>query len=256
MSKQSSPALILWFILLGASVGCSDSEELRADSAIADLPRHDTGVSQDRPRRDTAAVPSLEITPVTMKSYVGGTALFLVRVPQALASIEITTVPPSPFEVWPQNFVGPGVLELVLQPADKHLGQSFRAELTIIAGERLTGAAQVETIDWTPPAPADALRDLFIAHLETRKPELGITAATSWQWWGNSAGKPLMDRHLYLSDSWEMEIGASKLIPPKDEVDVYLRRRGELTPSWAAHINSLSDDPDIEEVAPPEAIIR
>jgi len=96
----------------------------------------------------------------------------------------------------------------------------------------------------------------FIPWLAANQPELGITAATSWQ--GTPGGWVLVVTHYqYLSTDWELDIAWHNMIPPDDWVRINLRHRGtESAPSVAFEVSSASANSTPREIPPEPAVWR
>lgn len=96
----------------------------------------------------------------------------------------------------------------------------------------------------------------YVAWLASNRPELGITAETTWQ----SVAAPwvlIVDHHLFFSTEWELDISWHVMIAPDDWSRIALRHRGtELAPSLAFQIDSVSGATAPHEIQPPEAVWR
>jgi hypothetical protein len=98
--------------------------------------------------------------------------------------------------------------------------------------------------------------EMWTAWLVASHPELGITAATSWDPTFVSTFL-VVSHYAYFSDEWEMKVSWHNMIPPDDWTEVYLRHRGtESAPSLAFRIDSVAGKTGAHPVTPPEAIMR
>jgi hypothetical protein len=123
----------------------------------------------------------------------------------------------------------------------------------------------VKTVDRTIPVfpmvderAADALPHFqrWTAWLATAHPELGITAATTWEPEFVSI-LLVVSHYAYWSDDWEMTIAWHNMIAPYDWSEVHLRHRGtESAPSLAFRIDSVSGATSPHAVEPPEVVVR
>lgn len=100
-------------------------------------------------------------------------------------------------------------------------------------------------------------RDLFVPWLAEHHPELGITEQTEWV---GTIVRPrilIVMYYLFFSSEWEMGVRWHVMIPPYDWAEIYLRRRGELSSTWAWRIHSVEGqlEPEIVEL-PVEGIFR
>lgn len=88
---------------------------------------------------------------------------------------------------------------------------------------------------------AAPLRDRFVAWLATEHPELGLTPDTAWTPTIVQPHILVVSHYLFLSEEWEMGVMWHIMIPPHDWARIYLRPRGELAPTMAFEISSVSD---------------
>lgn len=100
-------------------------------------------------------------------------------------------------------------------------------------------------------------RDLFVPWLAEHHPELGITEQTEWL---GTIARPrilVVMYYLFFSSEWEMGVRWHVMIPPHDWAEIYLRRRSELSSTWAWRIHSVEGqlEPQITEL-PIEGIFR
>jgi hypothetical protein len=92
--------------------------------------------------------------------------------------------------------------------------------------------------------------------LATEHPELGITAATTWEALYVS---PLLivSKMAYFSDDWEMTLLWHVMVAPSDFSEIHLRRRGDdMRPSLAFKVDSFADRTPPYAIDPPDVVIR
>jgi hypothetical protein len=98
--------------------------------------------------------------------------------------------------------------------------------------------------------------DKWVAYLIASHPELGITAATTWEPTFVSIFL-VVSHYAYYTEDWEMEIAWHNMIPPDDWTVVYLRHRDtETKPSLAWKIDSVSGETEPHPDTPPDAVMR
>jgi hypothetical protein len=96
----------------------------------------------------------------------------------------------------------------------------------------------------------------WAAYLIASHPELGITAATTWEPTFVSTFL-VVSHYAYYSQDWELEIAWHNMIPPDDWTVVYLRHRDtETKPSLAWKVDSVSGETEPHPDTPPEAVMR
>jgi hypothetical protein len=88
---------------------------------------------------------------------------------------------------------------------------------------------------------ATPLRDRFVEWLASERPELGITADTEWTPTIVQPHILVVSHYLFFSEEWEMGLQWHIMIAPHDWAHIYLRPRGELQPTHAFEIPSVSD---------------
>lgn len=167
------------------------------------------------------------------------------------------------------NFIDPNevaevsVIPKALAAAKQDEGRDVKA---IIRGE-FDGAVRWQTVtvhvtseeeDLVAPR-AEELRDFFIPWLEANRPELGITAATSWEGTIVSPHILVVTHYLFFSNEWEMHIFWHVMTPPNDWARIELRHRFyETLPSLAFEIPSVDAGApyDIVETQPSDTLWR
>ena len=257
---RCSSTLALGCLLLGA-VACSSSgsdqgNDDRAPDAALDGPAADryAGVI------DPEAL-GLEGVPQTMKSYVGAVALLLAELTNTAGlslDLAVHVEPKTRVQVFPVDEPNRTLFELFVEPRAEQLDQTIEVELSV-AGHGVLRAVtmRVEVVTHQPPPPPAGLLGRFVEHLAEQQPDRGIDASTEWQ----ALAGVLLDRsdgeqrQLLISSRWELGLGWTDQ-PGEDSATAYLRRRSELSPSWAGSIASLSGDPTVVEVDPPGAVWR
>ena len=90
---------------------------------------------------------------------------------------------------------------------------------------------------------ADAEQHLarWVTWLQATHPELGITSGTRWT---PTAVQPhilVVSHYLFFSEQWELGLTWHVMIPPHDWTRIYLRPRGQLAPTLAFELSSVSD---------------
>lgn len=136
-----------------------------------------------------------------------------------------------------------------------------------VTGER--GTIQRSTEKQTPVFPdvdqlgpeARRLLDVFTGWLAAERPDLGISPATVID--GNGVAPMLLvvSHYMFESEQWEIGVAWHIMIPPDDWAEIYLRPRGEPSPTLAFRLASRQAAFDegvveITEVAPPTEVVR
>lgn len=104
---------------------------------------------------------------------------------------------------------------------------------------------------------ATPLRDRFVAWLATEHPDLGITADTEWTPTIVQPHILVVSHYLFFSEQWEMGLMWHIMIAPHDWSRIYLRPRGEMAPTHAFEIPSVSDPAsEIRAIEVPAAVDR
>ena len=122
-----------------------------------------------------------------------------------------------------------------------------------------TDGAIIHVIEWEIPDLEyfTEFQEVFVQYLARNHPEFGINETVTWTPIFNAIEILVVEHVLFKSESWEMELSRHVMIPPYDWVQVYIRPRGALTPTWAGKIDSWStDNQAINEITPPEEIYR
>jgi hypothetical protein len=215
----------------------------------------------------SAAVPfNLGVVPgASVGRTVGGQkVVFLVTASGAVTdgAVEIAaTAPNATVSVEPQP-LPPGVVgEVTVVPQAVQTADEVPLEVTISASRG--GITREERRTLTMVAGEDSLATEakaqlapFIAWLATERPDLGITAQTSWE--GSVGSWVLIVSHYqYLSDDWELGLSWHVMVPPDDWARIYLRHRWtEAKPSLAFEISSVAGATQPHAIDPPEAVWR
>ena len=170
--------------------------------------------------------------------------------------IQTNTSIDTDYVYWPQT----PLLEVFLYPNSSHIDTCIEVEVTLSVGDLIAhDSAFMLVWNWTFEGVEEVIekRDVFIDYLAANHPELGINETTSWTPIFNCAGILIVGHYLFKSSQWEMEIAWHVMIQPYDWVQVYLRPRAEIQPSWAGEIESWStDNQTIMEIEPPAEIYR
>lgn len=96
----------------------------------------------------------------------------------------------------------------------------------------------------------------WIRWLSENRPELGITASTTWEPVFVSIFL-VVSHYAYWSEDWEMVVAWHVMIPPDDWSDIYLRRRGvDKAPSLAFRTDSVANESEPHAVDPPAEVLR
>ncbi|NHJ12901.1 MAG: hypothetical protein EAX95_04455 [Candidatus Thorarchaeota archaeon] len=163
---------------------------------------------------------------------------------------------PANFTYWPDT----PLLEVFLYPNSSHIDLCIEVEVTLSSdGFMAQDIAFLSVLNWTFEELAQVIekRDVFVDYLATHYPTFGINETTDWTPIHNGAGILIVGHYLFKSSHWEMELAWHVMIAPHDWVQVYLRQRVDLQPSWAGQIDSWSTDNDtVVEMDPPEEIYR
>ncbi len=160
------------------------------------------------------------------------------------------------YKYWPQT----PLMEVFVYPNSSHIDMCIEVEVSFTSGELVAhDTAYLYVLNWTFEGVSEVIekRDVFIHYLETTYPELGINSSTSWTPIHNGVGILIVGHYLFKSTNWEMEIAWHVMIAPHDWVEIYLRPRAEIQPSWAGKIDSWStDNQTVLEMEPPSEIYR
>lgn len=207
----------------------------------------------------------VEFHPKQIKSCPGHTAWLLVSImgvkdPVESLSISIQTNQPiqTDYVLWPN--ASPQVLEVFLYPNSSHINSNIEIEVQVAVGTvSATDEAIIHVIEWEIPDMEyfTEFRDAFVQYLARNHPEFGINETVTWTPNFNAIEILVVEHVLFISESWEMELSRHVMIQPYDWVQVYIRPRGALTPTWAGKIDSwTTDNQVINEITPPEEIYR
>jgi hypothetical protein len=160
--------------------------------------------------------------------------------------------------LWSTSF--PQLLEVFLYPNASHVNSDIEVEVQVTADSfTATDSAVIHVIEWEihDMNYITEFRDVFINYLMVNHPEFKIDETVKWTTIQNSIQILIVEHFLFMSESWEMELSRHVMIAPYDWVEVYLRPRGALTPTWAGEIESWSTNSQlIQETDPPDQIYR
>jgi hypothetical protein len=95
---------------------------------------------------------------------------------------------------------------------------------------------EVELFNWSSGNLPDAIvkRDELIDWVETEHPEYGIFSDKESFAYVTYPGILIVEHWTFLYEEWEMRICYHVMIPPHDWSQIWLRRRGEIDPEFAA----------------------
>jgi hypothetical protein len=223
-----------------------------------------------RPSAAPAADFTVEVFPADEPSAVrmaipGSGYCFLVRVTETgeasgdPVTIDATATSAAVAKIVPSQ-LAPGVVGEVWVIADPATTE-VTGSVTITATRDALTREVTRTLPVFPMADeraADAQPhfDAWIAWLATARPELGITAATTWEPVFVST-LLVVSHYSYWSEDWEVTIAWHNMIPPDDWSDVFLRRRGEETGySLAFRQDSMVGQTEPREIEPPVELVR
>jgi hypothetical protein len=155
--------------------------------------------------------------------------------------------------------LAPGVVgEVTVVPSAVTADADLPVSITASRG----GIEKTETRTLKLAPGEDTLREEAATHLApflpvlASQPELGITAATTWDP-TPGAWVLVVSHYLYFSTDWELGLEWHVMIPPDDWTRIYLRHRGtETAPSKAFEISSFSAGDAPKEIDPPETVWR
>ncbi|NHJ01648.1 MAG: hypothetical protein EAX86_05865 [Candidatus Heimdallarchaeota archaeon] len=203
---------------------------------------------------------SIEIVTKKVNSCPNNFAWFIVNIssiiPQSISEIIISTNVSivTEYQLWAN--ITPSVLEIFLFPNSTHIGQNILLEVTI--GETSDNAV-LEVWDWGDSEHEPAYERLtpFLEYFEQSKPQFNINVTTPWDISCNDAGLLIVEHYLFKSEFWELELSWHVMIPPYDWIQVYLRHRAEIKPSWGGMIESWNLTSNIiNETTPPDQVFR
>lgn len=205
---------------------------------------------------------NIDFIPDHSNTSPGGTGWFIVEIDatEEIATydvaIQTNTSIETDYEYWSQT----PLLEVFIYPNTSHIDMCIEVEVVFTWGELVASdSAFLYVLNWTFGELSEVIqkRDVFIDHLASTYPELGINQTTSWTPIWNGAGILIVGHYLFKSTYWEMEIAWHVMIAPHDWVQVYLRPRAEVQPSWAGKIDSwTTDNETVVEMELPSEIYR
>ncbi len=202
--------------------------------------------------------------PVAVRAAIPGEKTsFLVAVSgTSQATVSATATGATVDRILPATLTGGQVAEVWLT-----IDPTITTDTTATATIRVTSGGTTRTFDRTiqvmPMTGEGRERDarphfeFWTAWLAAHHPELGITAATSWQ--PEFVSTLLIVSHMsYVSADWELGLAwHAATIPPNDWSQIYLRRRtSEAKPSLAFKLDSFAGATAPYQVTPPESVVR
>lgn len=207
----------------------------------------------------------VEFIPKEMKSCPGHIAWLLVNItivgdPDALLSISVHSNRSiqTQYHLWSNS--SPQVLEVFLYPNTTHINANIGVEVSVTADMvTVTDVATVYVVDWSLPdlTLVTDMHYTFVQFLAANYPDFGIDETITWTATLNAPQILVVEHYLFMSEFWEMELSRHVMIAPYDWINVYLRPRGALTPSWAGMIESwTNNNQTILEIEPPDQIFR
>jgi hypothetical protein len=158
--------------------------------------------------------------------------------------------------VYPQSITHGQVAEITVMPITDNVGRNVTITLT---GER-GGLKRIVNIstevlgeeDMLGPEAAEK-RDMFVAWLAVKHPELGITDKTVWTGTVVNPRVLVVTHYMFLSEEWEMYLTWHVMIPPYDWAKIYLRHRFDnAAPTYAFEISSLQEQSEPGAIEVPD----
>ena len=200
--------------------------------------------------------------PVTLSiDPLGQGADLLVAVePKTIRPGEVAELVVVPLAAGKSNTNGGGKSPKTGDPADEEDGREFHVRLVAErAGVRREQPVEIEVHPGEDllGGTAASYRDLFVPWLAQNHSELGIDAQTQWTGTIVRPQTLSVSYYLFLSDDWEMGVRWHVMIPPHDWAEIYLRRRDDLSSTYAWRIPSVAGElePEITEL-PVEGLFR
>lgn len=263
--RSSSCGLTAGMVTIGLGMvfgACSGRSDPR-DGGASDGSIRDTSVTRTDGRNTPATSGVLRLAPERPEGYLtyqGGKALFVLDVglePAAgRAELAVTAAGSLSVQVLPsKNLEGSGVRELLITPDVAHVGRTLAVDVRLLSERRViaTAKATVKVTAWSPPDPLDAERDAFAEYLATQRPQLGVTGATSWEWWGEEQSL-VVAHHLYLSEQGQLFLSRHVTIAPDDWIKATFRPRNQAKVVWAGKIDSISASLAVHDEPVPDAV--
>lgn len=137
------------------------------------------------------------------------------------------------------------VAEVVVVPEPGSAGLAVAVTVTGTGANRTEQeTVTFDVVEGTDDRAATAVevRDLFVPWLAQHRPDLGITATTTWEGTIVSPQWLEVSHYLFFSPEWEMHVEWHVMVAPDDWARVDLRRRFVQTaPSEAFEISSLTE---------------
>ncbi|MFX1328742.1 MAG: hypothetical protein ACFE91_11495 [Promethearchaeota archaeon] len=209
----------------------------------------------------------IEFIPKEMKSYPSHVVWLLLDIrtknndlmSNLSISIETNISIEMEYDIWENSQLGK-VAEIFLYPNITHLDQMIEVEATASSNDlSYKDYAIIDIINWSSEISplVEVMRDEIVSYLTNNHPEFKINESIVWEGFGNSPQILVVEHYLFKSEFWEMELARHVMIAPHDWVNIYLRSRSSLFPSWSGIINSWSSgNHTIIEIEPPENIFR
>jgi hypothetical protein len=156
--------------------------------------------------------------------------------------------------------LAPGVVGEVCVAADPTDIETTGSVTITASRDRLTKSVArslpLFPLDGDRAADAAPHFERWVAWLAAEHPELGITAATTWEPVFVST-LLVVSHYSYWSEDWELTVAWHNMIPPHDWSELHLRRRGaDMAPTIAYRQDSVSGGTEPREVEPPAEVVR
>ena len=203
---------------------------------------------------------SVEIVTKNINSCPDNYAWFIVnissKIPQKIPEITISTNVSIEIQSKIWALTTPSVLEVFLFPNSTHIGQTIQLKVNI---GKISDSATLNVWDWDNSEQEQTYEKLtpFLTYLSQNKPHLNINSTTPWVISCNDAGILIVEHYLFKSTTWELELSWHVMIPPYDWVQVYLRPRAEIKPTWGGMVESWNSSSNIViEITPPDQVFR
>lgn len=217
------------------------------------------------PAPTSAAFLSMEVVPAQAVGFAlpGQRFVFLVRPAGAPADgpVQLTaTAAGATVAIQPASVQPGAVAEVTVVPGEV-TGDEVPLEVEITARRGAATCTERHTITVQPGtdelrSEADTHLAPFLPWLAANRPELGITAATTWDAMPGT-WVLIVSHYLYFSSDWELDLAWHVMVAPDDWSRINLRRRWtELQPSLAFEISSVSGATTPHEIAPEAAVWR
>jgi len=201
---------------------------------------------------------TIRARPSTMTAIVAQRCVFLATITHTKTADPVTitvTAPNAVSTVSPASITEGQVCEVTVIPAASSVGTAIAVSIKGEQGsENDTERATIQVLAGTDGIGASAatLRDQFVTWLEANRPDLGITAATTWTGTIVYPGITDIAHYLFFSDDWEMGLAWRVAMPPGDWAQMYLRHcYTQDRPSYALVIDSVAGGSTPSPIGPP-----